>query len=219
MIKAILILGILLVLSSCSNRPELTIVQKPILFDAEREQLSIDYLRERHGIVKESATIEPRMVVVHWTVIPTLEKTFGAFNPVKLPSHRPGIASASALNVSAHFLIDRDGTIYQILPTTTFARHTIGLNHTAIGIENIADGKSLPITQKQISANIELINYLGRLHEIDYVIGHHEYQDFIGHELWKETDPNYLTEKNDPGDANMRLIRAGLTQLRLKSMP
>jgi N-acetyl-anhydromuramyl-L-alanine amidase AmpD len=194
-------------------------IQKPILFDSEREQLSIDYLRQRHGINQATATIEPRMVVVHWTVIPTLEKTFEAFDPVRLPGSRAQIGSASALNVSAHFLVDRDGTIYQLLPTTTFARHTIGLNHTAIGIENIADGKSLPLTQAQIAANIDLINYLGQVHTIDYVIGHHEYQRFIGHELWKETDPDYLTEKNDPGDANMRRIRAGLARLTLKQIP
>ncbi len=217
--KRLLTISMLIALSSCSSLPELNMIQKPILFNPEREQLSIDYLRERHGIVTDSATIEPKMVVVHWTVIPTLDKTFDVFNPATLPNHRPNIASASALNVSAHFLIDRDGTIYQILPTTTFARHTIGLNHTAIGIENIADGESLPLTKQQILANIELINYLGQLHEIDYVIGHHEYQRFIGHELWKETDPNYLTEKSDPGDENMQLIRVGLKKLNLKSIP
>ena len=98
-------------------------------------------------------------------------------------------------------------------------RHTIGLNHTAIGIENIADGMALPLTEEQIAANIRLIEYLAQKHEIDYVIGHHEYQRFVGHPLWKETDPNYLTEKTDPGDANMKLIRAGLSGLSLKALP
>ena len=39
--------------------------------------------------------------------------------------------------VCAHFVIDRDGTIYQLVPLTTMCRHTVGLNYTAIGIEHV----------------------------------------------------------------------------------
>jgi N-acetyl-anhydromuramyl-L-alanine amidase AmpD len=213
------VLFLLAFVASCSHTPDLVIIQKPINFDEKRKSLSIKYLNERHGIEQADARIEPTMVVVHWTVIPTLEKTFDVFNPTELPSSRTGISSASRLNVSAHFLVDRDGTIYQLLSTNTFARHTIGLNHAAIGIENIADGKTLPLTEAQISANIQLIDFLADSHNIHYVIGHHEYKQFIRHELWKENDPTYLTEKSDPGDTNIRRIRAGLTRLDLKSMP
>lgn len=210
---------ILAFIAGCTDQPNITIIQKPIAFDETRKSLSIEYLKQRHGIEQTDAKINPRMVVVHWTVIPTLEKTFDVFNPVSLPASRTAISGASSLNVSAHFLVDRDGTIYQLLPTNIFARHVIGLNHTAIGIENIADGKTLPLTQAQIDANIQLIHYLSKSHDIEYVIGHHEYQQFIGHSLWKETDPNYLTEKTDPGDKNIKLIRAGLTPLDLQPMP
>lgn len=215
----LLILLLFVLIASCANNTGVAIIQKPITFDEMRESLSLQYLQERHGIKQTKAVIEPEMVVVHWTVVPTLEKTFDVFNPSELPSSRSTISGASKLNVSAHFLVDRDGTIYQLLPTTTFARHTIGLNHTAIGIENIADGKTLPLTEEQIAANIRLIKYLAQKHKIDYVIGHHEYQRFVGHPLWRETDPNYLTEKTDPGDANMSLIRAGLAGLPLKAIP
>lgn len=206
----VFILVLIILLSGCAVKPPIEIIQRPIVFDEQRERLSLDYLSTRYGMEQSTAKIDPRMVVVHWTVVPTLEKTFSVFNPPVLPSSRTGISSASALNVSAHFLVDRDGSIYQLLPTSTFARHTIGLNHTAIGIENIADGQALPLTQAQIQANIALIDYLANQHKIDYVIGHHEYKQFIGHALWKEKNPNYLTEKNDPGDVNMRLIRNGL---------
>ena len=204
-------------MSACTLEPTLHIIQKPIIFDEQRETLSIDYLRERHGIKQDDASITPNMVVVHWTVVPTLDKTFDVFNPVQLPSSRAKISGASSLNVSAHFLVDRNGSIYQLLPTNTLARHTIGLNYTSIGIENIADGDTLPLTQAQITANIRLIESLSRKHNIEYVIGHHEYKQFIGHPLFKETDPGYLTEKNDPGDANMKLIRDGLKKLNLKT--
>lgn len=210
---------ILAFVASCSHQSDITIIQKPITFDEKRKSLSIEYLKQRHGLEQTDAKIKPKMVVVHWTVVPTLEKTFDVFNPVELPASRTAISGASSLNVSAHFLVDRDGTIYQLLPSNVFARHTIGLNHTAIGIENIADGKTLPLTQAQIDANIQLINHLSQGHEIEYVIGHHEYQQFIGHSLWKETDPNYLTDKTDPGDKNISLIRAGLAPLTLQPMP
>jgi len=79
--------------------------------------------------------------------------------------------------VSSQFLIDRDGTIFRLLPDRTFARHTIGLNYLAIGIEKrwCADA---PLTKAQLKANEELIRYLKRKYPIDYVIGHHEYQNF-----------------------------------------
>ena len=41
------------------------------------------------------------------------------------------------LNVSSHYLVDRDGTIYQLTPETILNRHAIGVNWCSIGIENI----------------------------------------------------------------------------------
>jgi hypothetical protein len=42
-----------------------------------------------------------------------------------------------------------------------FARHTIGLNYCAIGIENIGS-KSQPLTDEQVEANAELVKYLAK---------------------------------------------------------
>ncbi|UJP63693.1 N-acetylmuramoyl-L-alanine amidase [Mongoliitalea daihaiensis] len=193
------------------------IFDKPIIFNEERERLSLEYLEKRHGIIQETATINPKMVVVHWTAVPTLESTFDVFNPVHLGG-RPELTTASNLNVSAQFLVDRDGTVFRLLPDTTFARHTIGLNYMAIGIENIG-GPDAPLTKAQVKANAELIRYLHKKHGIEYVIGHHEYYDFQGSQLWKETDPNYLTQKIDPGDRFMKKLRKRLQPLNFKSKP
>lgn len=201
---------------SC-NAPTFRILEKPIVFNDEREKLSIEYLKVRHGLDKEAATITPSMVVVHWTAVPTLEATFDVFNPVHLGG-RPELTTASNLNVSAHFLVDRDGTIFRLLPDTTFGRHTIGLNYTAIGIENIG-GPEAPLTKAQLKANAALIRYLHKKHKLTYMIGHHEYYDFQGTEIWKETDPNYLTQKQDPGPKFMKQLRKKLEDLNLKSKP
>ncbi|GMG88608.1 peptidoglycan recognition protein family protein [Biformimicrobium ophioploci] len=205
--------------SPAAAKSSLNIIQKPIIFDATRERLSLEYLKTRYGIEREKAQIEPRMVVAHWTAIPTLEASFNAMNPVELPGFRTAIGSASALNVSAHYLIDQDGTIYQLLPNTTFARHVIGLNHTAIGIENVGNGTDQPLTEAQLEANINLIRKLGHEFPIEYVIGHHEYTKFVDHPLFMEIDNNYRTEKSDPGDAFMNKLRAGLGELNLKPVP
>lgn len=197
----------------------LIIIQRPIVFDETREKLSLEYLSRRYNIEQTKATITPRMVVVHWTVIPTLEKSFEVFNQSQLPDYRDKIGAASSLNVSAHYLIDRDGTIYQLLPDTTFARHVIGLNHSAIGIENVGDGAALTLTAAQLKANIDLITKLSAQYPIDYVIGHYEYTYFSNHPLWKETDPTYLTEKTDPGVEFITAVRNGLSHLSLKDMP
>jgi N-acetyl-anhydromuramyl-L-alanine amidase AmpD len=195
------------------------VVQRPIVFDEQRKDLTLDYLARRYEIMQEEPTIVPRMVVVHWTAIPTLEKSFAAFEQPTLPNWRPEIAGASGLNVSSQYLVDRDGTIYQLLPDTVMARHVIGLNHCAIGIENVGGGKELPLTKAQFRANLKLIRELSEKHPIEYVIGHHEYQRFIGHPLWKETDPNYLTQKSDPGDVFMAELRQRLRKLGLQGPP
>ncbi len=185
-----------------------TIVQRPITWNSTREDLSRAYLEQRHGIKSSSVEIVPKMVVVHWTDVLSVSRTIRTFDPVQLPG-RPGLKKASLLNVSAQFVIGRDGTIFQLLPETTFARHTIGLNYCAIGIENIGSAR-YPLTEAQLKANTALIKYLMSKYDIQYVIGHHEYQAFQGTEWWKETDPDYFTQKSDPGNAFMEQLRLNL---------
>ncbi len=207
----------LLLTFSCSPKATFRIIDKPITWNEEREQLSLQYLKERHGLDKTSASIEPKMVVVHWTAIDNIEVTFDVFDPPTLGG-RADLTGASNLNVSSQFLIDRDGTIFRFLPDTTFARHVIGLNYLAIGIENIGSD-NMPLTKAQLKSNELLIRYLKRKYPIDYVIGHHEYQNFQTTDLWKETDPNYRTVKTDPGDKFMNLLRKKLSDLNLKPVP
>ncbi|MCS5491677.1 N-acetylmuramoyl-L-alanine amidase [Algoriphagus limi] len=217
--KIILFLGMLpLLIFSCAPKSTFRIFEKPITWNAEREALSIQYLRDRHGLDQETATIEPQMVVVHWTAIDNIEVTFDVFDSPTLGG-REDLTGASNLNVSSQFLIDRDGTIFRLLPDTTFARHTIGLNYCAIGIENVG-GPDAPLTDEQLIANEQLIRYLSKKYPaIDYVIGHHEYQLFQDTPLWKEADPDYRTVKTDPGDAFMNKLRKNLADLELKPLP
>lgn len=193
---------------------KLKIIEKPIVWDSTRIALSVEYLKQRHGIEQLQPTIKPKMVVVHWTAIPTFEKSFFAFNSSTLPNARKELQNASQLNVSAHYLIDRDGTVYHLMPDTLLARHVIGLNYCAIGIENVGDGSKNPLTEEQFRVNCLLIRQLQKKCKIEYLIGHHEYTKFKGSKIWKETDPNYQTVKSDPGDEFMNRLREKFKKLR-----
>lgn len=201
-----------------SQNQTLKVIEKPIIFDQERADLSIAYLKDRHGLTQDKPSIKPMMVVLHWTEIPTVAGTFNTFNTSRLPAARKGIAGASALNVSSQYVVDRDGTIYRLMPDTTFARHVIGLNYCAIGVENIG-GDNSPLTDAQLKANEDLVRYLKSKYDIQYVIGHFEYLQFKDTPLWKETDPNYQTVKTDPGIEFMEKIRSNLKDLNLKPLP
>lgn len=192
--------------------------QKPIQFDSTRTALSLQYLEEHYGIQKQIPTIDPQMIVVHWTAIPTFEETFKIFDPPTLRNTRPDIKGAGALNVSAHYLIKRNGDIFQLLPDTLMARHVIGLNHTAIGIENVGS-ESERLTDDQLEANAWLINHLTKKHNIKYLIGHYEYPLFEKHPLWKELDDGYRTDKMDPGKAFMQKLRSKIDTLGLEGPP
>ena len=215
--KQLLPIIIVLIFLSCSASKE--IVDKPIVFDQERIELTSAYLMEHYGIQQESPGISPKMIVLHWTVIPTLEEAFEAFDKPTLPNSRPDIVNASSLNVSSQFIVDRDGTIYSLMPETNMARHVIGLNHCAIGVENVGGTEALPLTRAQLKANIWLVEYLYEKYPIEYLIGHYEYTNFVDHPLWLEKDKNYRTSKTDPGKDFMEKVRKATKNLNFKPVP
>lgn len=196
------------------------IIDKPIIFDEQRKELTLEYMKDHYGLDRDNPKIAPQMVVVHWTAIPTFEKSFDAFYNVKLPTWRPDLKNASPLNVSIQFLVDRDGSIYRLMDETTMARHVIGLNYCAIGIENVGGTKDTPLTKKQLRANIKLVKYLKEKYpEIEYVIGHYEYTRFDGTPLWLEKDPGYRTKKTDPGVQFINKIRQATSEYNWKPVP
>ena len=195
------------------------IIDKPIIFDKERESLTLEYLSERYGLEQESPTIVPKIVVLHWTAIPTFERSFKAFVNSTLPNWRPELVDISGLNVSSQFLVDRDGVIYRLIPETIMARHVIGLNHAAIGIENVGGTKDTPLTKAQLKSNIWLVEYLAKKYDIQYLIGHYEYTNFENHALWLEVDDGYRTKKTDPGKDFLNKVKKATKGLNFKPTP
>lgn len=207
-----------LIYSGCSHSIE--IVDRPVEFSDERVELTKEYINTHYSFEVENIEIVPRIIVLHWTAVGSFDKCIDIFERQKLGSSRPKLQGAGQVNVSIQFLVDRDGTIYRLMPETHMARHCIGINYNSIGVENVGgvSGKD-DLTDAQLEANIYLVNYLAKEYPcIGYLIGHYEYTEFEGHELWLEKDDNYRTEKNDPGDRFMSAVRESVSDLGLKGI-
>ena len=88
--------------------------------------------RERHYGIHDFRLRDPQVIVEHYTVTSSFAPVFDYFSrnePDPELNELPGVCS--------HYVIDRDGTIYRLVPTSIMCRHTVGLNWTAIGIEHV----------------------------------------------------------------------------------
>lgn len=115
-------------------RPE--IVWDPIPFGSERKAEMAAY-SERHYGDSEWRLSDPRAIVLHYTAggdYAGVHSTFAA--DVANRGELPGVC--------AHFVVDQDGTIYQLVPLDVRCRHAIGINDRAIGIEMVQDATADP---------------------------------------------------------------------------
>jgi len=184
------------------------------IWGEERKMLTEAYASEHYG--KADYYLDSvAMVVIHFTVIPTLQETIEYFKSARLDPKRANIAQFSNLNVSVHYVVAPDGEIYCLLPENVLARHLIGFNHLSIGIENIAADAS-KLTQAQLEANATIVSYLSEKYSsLQYLIGHHEYdrEDLPHYRLIKADNPAYQPyPKHDPGEKFMKQLRDMLTK-------
>ena len=147
------------------------VVSKPIPFGAKRKAETAHYAARHYGLHTWRLT-HPHVIVEHYTAGPSFAaawNTFAADVPDSELHELPGTC--------AHFVIDTDGTIYQLVPLTTICRHTVGLNWTAIGIEHVgtSDGEILG-NRRQMAASLRLTLWLMHRYGISppNVIGHSE---------------------------------------------
>src|SRR5262249_21926382 len=154
------ILAVLLCAQAAQARAQSSdpkIVDKPIPFDDERVKLTLEYRHRHEDPEIKDITIAPKVIVLHYTAGPTFRGTFEYFSGNHMEAARAKLAAAGDLNVSSQFLVDRDGTIYRLMPETQYARHCIGLNHVAIGVENVGDEQKWPLTDAQVDADARLV--------------------------------------------------------------
>ena len=199
---------------------ELVIVDRPIPFSEERQRLSVQYWRDHYGDPPERAVIVPAAIVLHWTAGSTLESAWQTFAPELAKQGRPDLAAMGAVNASAHFIVDRDGTIVRLMPETQMARHCVGLNWSSIGVENVGGNTGFPLTDAQVHADAALVRDLvARFPTITWLLGHHEVARMERTPIFRELDPSYRSHKIDPGDPFMAAVRAELADLGLRAPP
>jgi N-acetylmuramoyl-L-alanine amidase len=130
-----------------------------------------DYAQRHYGI-HDFRLSRPRVIVGHYTVTSTFAPVFDYFSRNERDpelNELPGVCS--------HFVIDRDGTIYRLVPTSIMCRHTVGLNYTAIGIEHVGQSDAQVMGNRaQLAASLRLTRALQGRHGIATrnVIGHNE---------------------------------------------
>jgi N-acetylmuramoyl-L-alanine amidase len=212
-------LSLLLLLAPRAVLGDPAIIDRPIRFDDQRIALTVTYIKKHYGLEVQDARITPRAVVIHWTGSASTEATWRSFNRVQLRAGRRYLIRGGLLNLSAHFLVARDGTIYRLVPETWMARHCIGLNYDSIGIENVGGVPHAPLTEAQAAANEALVRYLKKRHPIRYLLGHMEWKRFESSSLFRERDPTYRNAKPDPGAVFMRKLRGRVRDLHLADSP
>ncbi len=198
--------------------PAIAIVDTPMKWSAKREELTLAYRRAHSDREAKDLTIEPKVILLHYTAGGSGKSTREYMDNLEIEASRPELRKAGIVNVSSHYVIERDGTIFRIQPETRFARHCIGLNHIAIGIENVGDDHKWPLTDAQVAANAALVRDLAARFPITHLLGHFEAMKFRGHAYFVELDPNYRNDKPDPGAAFMARVRAKVADLELSAL-
>lgn len=126
----------------------------------------------RHYGLDTYRLIDPRVIVEHFTETPDFRSTYDTFAVDRRDSELHELP-----NTCAHFVVDRDGTIHQLVRLGIMCRHTVGLNYTAIGIENVgySDGEILH-NRAELRASLALTRWLRCRYGIAVsdVIGHNE---------------------------------------------
>lgn len=198
--------------SSGSILPPLHVSEYPIQSD-ERKVLTREYARAHYGI-DDWRLAEPKMIVVHFTGTESDAESLSVFSPARLSSSRRDIDSGGSVNVGIHYVIWKDGTIWSLLPETDMARHTIGFNYVALGIE-MTGSRPESLTRAQLDSCAALVADIAHRHpSIHYLCGHHEYlQRGRAHlVLFRDLVSGYApTVKVDPGDGFMANLRSALS--------
>ena len=158
-------------LAMTSSAPRPRIVSKPISFPAKRKAEMLAYARRHYGLATWQLR-KPKVIVEHVTVSSTFSSAFSTFD-----ADVPDSELHELPGTCAHFVIDTDGTIYQLVRLGVMCRHAVGLNWTAIGIEHVGLSDAQVIgNSRQLTSSLALTAWLMSRFQIKLgdVIGHNE---------------------------------------------
>jgi beta-N-acetylhexosaminidase len=180
------------------------IVRKPIPYGPRRRAEMAQYAEKHYGT--HSWVLRPKVIVEHYTANESFSATWNSF-----AADTPDPELGELPGTCAHFVVDRDGTIYQLVPLNVMCRHTVGLNDVAIGIEHVGTSDAEVLhNAAQLRSSLLLTRWLmAKFHiPIADVIGHNESLSSPYHrELYK---PWARQTHGDWTRADMNVYRAKL---------
>jgi N-acetylmuramoyl-L-alanine amidase len=138
--------------------------------DARRGQMRA--YSKRHYGSPVARLHDPKVIVEHYTATTSYSSTWNTF-----ASNAPDVEFGERPGVCSHFVIERDGTIRQLVGLKWRCRHTVGLNHTAIGIEHVGLSDADVMGRRaMVRSSLALTRWLQARHGIRTrdVIGHAE---------------------------------------------
>jgi N-acetylmuramoyl-L-alanine amidase len=183
--------------------PKPAIDWDPIPFPSSRKQEMAAYAREHYGL-DTWRLVHPKVIVEHYTAGGTYRSVWSTF------AHDvPDVEFHSLPADCAHFVIDTDGTIHQLVPLGIMCRHTVGLNWTSVGIEMVGTSDQQILgNPTQLRSAVRLTAWLmQRLHiQLRNVIGHNESLDSRYH---RERVASWRCQTHqDWQHQDMRILRA-----------
>lgn len=132
----------------------------PIRYGPMRARQMAAY-SNRHYRINTPMLVRPRVVVLHYTVSNTYSPIFNYFNSNE-PAPGPAGSRPETPGACTHFVIDKNGRIYQLIALNRMCRHIIGLNYTAIGIEfvEMSSASNILARPRQLAAGRQLVRWL-----------------------------------------------------------
>jgi len=150
--------------------PRPQIVQRRLRLTTQRKRQMARYSARHYG--ERSWRLRPRGIVQHFTGTDSLRDVMQTFR-----SNAPDSELGELPGGCAHFVIDTDGSIYQVASLRFRCRHAVGLNHRMIGVEHVGHSDAqVEANARQWRASLALSAWLVARLPIGSgdVIGHHE---------------------------------------------
>ena len=167
-------------------------------------------------------TFKPSLICMHYTVISDSQSVYNSF--LKGTNMCAGDSGTAFGHVSVQLMIDKDGTVFQLLPLDRRCTGAYGVNHKAISIEMVAANESDLLSRpQQIHSSFCVVRDLMKKFNIPAsgIIAHSEVS------AGKSVVPEYLdyadsvypdrypasSHRSDPGSTYMSWLRGYLKGL------
>jgi N-acetylmuramoyl-L-alanine amidase len=192
--------------SLAALKPPMT--EKPIPYGPKRKREMARYSKRHYGKA-EWRLLEVKTIVEHVTASRSFSSAYNTF-----ANDAPDVEFHELPGVCAHYIIDRDGTIYHVVPLTIRCRHVVGLNYISVGIEHVGiDDADVLGDKREMHSSFQLTRWLRCRFgvPIKYVIGHNE---SLSSPFYRELVPAFKGQTHgDWRHAHMQWYRRNLRAL------